>query len=104
MADELQGKTVAILATDGVERVEFETPKEAAEKAGARVEVLSLETGEIQAMDSDINPSAKAESLTDNPHDYIFQLSSTTDVDGGRGTARTQQRERMHRGGNRRER
>lgn len=57
MADELSGKKVAILATDGVEQVELERPREAVEQAGAETELLSLEAGEIQAMESDINPA-----------------------------------------------
>jgi protease I len=59
MADELNGKTIAILAADGVEQVEFEKPKEAVEEAGATTELLSLETGEIQAMNQDINQGDK---------------------------------------------
>jgi protease I len=55
MANELQGKRVAILATDGVEQVELERPRDAVELAGAKTELLSLESGEIQAMESDIN-------------------------------------------------
>ena len=35
MADELQGKTIAILAADGVEQVELEQPREAVDRAGA---------------------------------------------------------------------
>ncbi len=56
MANELDGKKIAILAADGVEQVELETPKEAVENAGATTELLSLEAGEIQAVESDINP------------------------------------------------
>jgi protease I len=54
MAGELQGKKVAVLAADGVEQVEYEKPREAVENAGASVEVVSLGTGEIQAMNHDI--------------------------------------------------
>ena len=35
MADELRGKTIAIIATDGVEQVELTEPREAVENAGA---------------------------------------------------------------------
>ena len=56
MANELDGKKIAILAADGVEQVELETPKEAVENAGATTELLSLEPGEIQAVEGDINP------------------------------------------------
>jgi protease I len=59
MADELNGKRIAILATDGVEQVEYEKPKRAVEQAGARTELVSLEEGQIQAMNHDIEPAAK---------------------------------------------
>ena len=48
MAGELQGKKVAFLATDGVEQVEYTEPRKAVEHAGAEVELVSLEPGEIQ--------------------------------------------------------
>ncbi len=59
MGDELRGKKVAILAADGVEQVELERPREAVEQAGAETELLSLEAGEIQAMNHDIEPGDK---------------------------------------------
>ncbi len=57
MSDELNGKKIAILAADGVEQVELEQPREAIEQAGGSVELLSLEDGEIQAMNHDIEPA-----------------------------------------------
>lgn len=59
MANELTGKKIAILAADGVEQVEYEKPKRAVEEAGATTELLSLEAGEIQAMNHDIEPGDK---------------------------------------------
>ncbi len=59
MSDELKGKKIAILAADGVEQVELEQPREAVENAGATTELISLEAGEIQAMDHDIEPASK---------------------------------------------
>jgi deglycase len=59
MADDLSGKKIAILAADGVEQVEYERPKQAVEEAGASTELLSLDDGEIQAVESDINPKDK---------------------------------------------
>jgi protease I len=59
MADNLNSKKIAIIATDGVEQVELVKPREAVEKAGGEAELLSLETGQIQAMNSDINPADK---------------------------------------------
>ena len=54
MAGELQGKRVAILAADGVERVELEQPRRALDDAGARTELLSLHHGTIQARNHDL--------------------------------------------------
>jgi protease I len=54
MAGELQGRTVAFLATDGVEQAEYTEPRKALEAAGATVELVSLESGEVQAMNHDV--------------------------------------------------
>ena len=51
MANELQGKRVAFLATDMVEQVELTEPWKAVEQAGATPELISLEEGEIQGFD-----------------------------------------------------
>ena len=55
MAVDLQGKRVAILAADGVERVELEQPREALDRAGAQTEVLSIHDGEIKARENDLD-------------------------------------------------
>ncbi|MET0999392.1 MAG: type 1 glutamine amidotransferase domain-containing protein [Marmoricola sp.] len=54
MAETLRGKRVAILATDGVERVELERPREALDQTGAQTDLLSLQGGEIQARENDL--------------------------------------------------
>ena len=51
MRSQLQGKTIAILATDGVEQAELLSPRDALTQAGAKVEVISLKTGDIQGFD-----------------------------------------------------
>ena len=51
MADKLQGKTIAILATEGVEQIELTEPRKAVEAEGATVELLSLEAGDFQGFD-----------------------------------------------------
>jgi protease I len=57
MADELQGRRVAILlAPVGTEQVEFTETKKAVEEAGASVDVVGIETGDAQTMNSDVNP------------------------------------------------
>ncbi|MFN3669045.1 MAG: type 1 glutamine amidotransferase domain-containing protein [Brevundimonas sp.] len=48
MAQTLSGKTVAALATDGVEQVELIKPMEALKAAGATVHLVSLKSGQIQ--------------------------------------------------------
>ena len=50
MANELGGKRIAFLATDGVEQIELTKPWEEIKKAGAEVELISLEEGEIQGV------------------------------------------------------
>ena len=48
MSSELKGKKIAILATDGFEQSELTDPKKNLEDAGAKVEVLSIKSGEIK--------------------------------------------------------
>jgi protease I len=48
MANELQGKRVAFLFTEGVEQVELTEPLKAVREAGADVDLISLEAGEVQ--------------------------------------------------------
>src|SRR3954454_15976134 len=49
MSSELQGKRIAILtANEGVEQVEYVKPREALEQAGATVELIAPEQGEVQ--------------------------------------------------------
>ncbi|WP_245692026.1 type 1 glutamine amidotransferase domain-containing protein [Geodermatophilus telluris] len=45
---------MAILAADGVERVELEQPRRALDDAGARTDVVSIKSGEIAARDNDL--------------------------------------------------
>ncbi len=52
----LDGKRIAILAADGVERVELEEPRSAITQAGGQCDLLSLEHGQIQSRDHDLDP------------------------------------------------
>ncbi len=54
MTTTLEGRRVAILAADGVERVELEEPRRALEDAGADTVLVSISRGEIQARDHDL--------------------------------------------------
>lgn len=48
MAGNLQGKKVAILATDGFEQSELREPRKALDAAGAHTEVIAPKSGEIR--------------------------------------------------------
>ena len=58
MAD-IAGRKIAVLATDGVEEVELTEPVRALRQAGARVTIVSLRAGQLQAMRQDVNPSSR---------------------------------------------
>jgi protease I len=48
MTNELQGKRVAAIVANGFEQIELFEPKDALEAAGARVDVISPEAGEVR--------------------------------------------------------
>lgn len=48
MASNLQGRKIAILATDGFEQVELTEPRKALDQAGAQTVVISPKSGEIK--------------------------------------------------------
>ena len=50
MAKRLEGKRIAFLATDGFEQSELEQPWHELQKVGAKVELLSVHKGAIQAV------------------------------------------------------
>ena len=77
MANELQGKKIAILlAPVGTEQVEFTEPKKAVEAEGATVDVVGIQTGDAQTMNSDVNPG---ETFT---VEKTFSEVSADDYDG----------------------
>src|SRR3954447_18344777 len=53
MADNLKQTRVAILATDGFERVELLEPRKALDAAGAETKVISPKRGEIKSWEKD---------------------------------------------------
>jgi protease I len=87
MPGRLNGKRIAILATDGVEQVELTRPRDAVTREGARTEIVSLSEGEIQAMNNDIEPSdtftadttAKQASAAD--YDALIMPGGTVNAD-----------------------
>ena len=93
MAEELQGRKVAILvAPVGSEQVEFTEPKKAVEDAGASVDVVGLQTGEAQTMNSDVNPGEsftveKAVSdVSSGDYDALIVPGGTVGADNLRGS------------------
>ncbi len=50
MANQLNGKRVAFIATDGVEQSELSVPWQAIRDAGALAELISIKSGEIQGV------------------------------------------------------
>ncbi len=76
MANELQGKKIAFLvAVEGTEQVELTEPWEAVKNAGAEVELVSTDSGEIQAF----NHLDKADTF---PVDKTVSEVSSSDYDG----------------------
>ncbi|MCW2846189.1 MAG: pfpI [Marmoricola sp.] len=87
MSGELDGRRVAILAADGVERVELERPRQALTEAGARTEVVSLARGEIQARDHDLEDAGTfavdrlVDAVTDDDYDALLLPGGTVNPD-----------------------
>src|SRR4051812_38107636 len=52
MNAKLRGKRIAVLLTEGFEQVEMTSPREALEKAGAEVELVSPAGEKVRAWDS----------------------------------------------------
>jgi protease I len=59
MTKKLTGRHVGVLAADGVEEVELVEPRRAVEDAGATTELVSIQEGEVQAVNKDINLADK---------------------------------------------
>src|SRR5438309_4862986 len=59
MSEPLTGFRVAVLATDGVEESELTRPVKALKDAGAKVTIVSLKPGEIQAVRHDLDKTVK---------------------------------------------
>jgi len=51
MSQELKGRRVAILVTDGFEQIEMTSPREALENAGAKCVLISNKEGEVQGFE-----------------------------------------------------
>ena len=77
MANELQGKKIAFLAAKGFEESELLEPWNAVKEAGAEVELVSLEEGEIVALNEDELTPGKSVKV-----DRTVEEASAGDYDG----------------------
>jgi protease I len=75
MAQELKGRTIAVLATDGVEQVELTEPVKALKAAGADVKVVSDKERQIQGF----KHHDKADKI---PVDLPLQKANPNEFDG----------------------
>jgi protease I len=87
MATTLNGRNVAILAADGVERVELERPRQALEDAGAHTVVVSITGGEIQARNNDLEDAGtfavdeRVEAVSVDDYDALLLPGGTVNPD-----------------------
>jgi protease I len=77
MANELQGKKIAVLATNGFEESELLEPLKAVQAAGAEVELVSLQEGEITALNTKEFKPGKSVKV-----DRTVEEASADDYDG----------------------
>jgi protease I len=75
MTDELRGKKIAILVTDGFERVEMTQPRSALQKAGAETILISPKSDSVQGW----NHFDKGEEF---PVDLPLDRADANDYDG----------------------
>ena len=81
MAD-LNGKNIAIIATDGFEDSELTSPKEAVESAGATTKVISTEAGEIEGKKgAKVAVDAKTADATADEFDALILPGGTVNAD-----------------------
>ncbi|MDN8605517.1 type 1 glutamine amidotransferase domain-containing protein [Corynebacterium ureicelerivorans] len=79
---ELNGKNIAIIATDGFEDVELTSPKDAVEQAGAATKVISTETGEIEGKKgAKVAVDAKTADATADEFDALILPGGTVNAD-----------------------
>ena len=89
MAD-LNGKKVLALASQGVEQIEFTSPRDALSKAGASVTLASPDGKEFQGMESDwekkdfFTPDAKVADVKAEDFDALLLPGGTLNADAMR--------------------
>lgn len=96
MSGRLQGKTVAILATDGFEQSELLKPLEALRNEGAKVDIVAPKSGEIQGFnhltpDKKIHVDKLLEGAKANEYDAIVLPGGANNPDQLRGKPQVQE-------------
>lgn len=87
---DLTGKKVLALASQGVEQIEFTSPREALEKAGAEVTLASPDGKEFQGMESDwekkdfFTPDLKVAEAKADDYDALLLPGGTLNADAMR--------------------
>jgi protease I len=87
MAHQLHGRRVAILAADGVERVELDQPRHALDEAGADTVLISIATGQIAARNNDLEDAGSfpvdrnVRDVTTEEFDALFLPGGTVNPD-----------------------
>ena len=75
MENQLKGRKIAILATDGFERSELVEPRQALQQAGAETVLISIKPGSIKSWDEDNwGPTEKV--------DLVIKDANPADFDG----------------------
>nr|WP_210729122.1 type 1 glutamine amidotransferase domain-containing protein [Corynebacterium mucifaciens] len=78
----MNGKNIAIIATDGFEDAELTSPKDAVEQAGATTKVISTETGEIEGKKgAKVAVDAKTADATADEFDALILPGGTVNAD-----------------------
>lgn len=82
MSEQLKGKTIAVIATDGFEDSELTSPVEAVVAAGAKVEILAPATGKITGKNgTDIEVDRTTDSARGDSFDGIILPGGTGNAD-----------------------
>ncbi|SFG11226.1 protease I [Halopelagius inordinatus] len=96
MSEALDDTNVAILlAPEGTEEVEFTRPRQAVEDAGANVDAVGPETGEVQTVESDLNEAGTYEvekavsEVSADDYDAVLVPGGTVGADTLRGDEET---------------
>lgn len=92
MANELENRRVALLvAPRGTEESEFTEPRSAVQDAGASVDVISIEAGEAETVNQDLDPGdsysvdATFSEVTADDYDAVLVPGGTVGADKLRG-------------------